>query len=186
MDVAQQIEDDRKFIKSTSSVAFLRDKILGGHSRILDELQNSNLRQKIADHFGIHTSSVVIVGSAKLGYSISPEKPLRPFADNSDIDVAIVDNRLFEEYWLKLCRAKDTVIDWPDLKATQKYIFRGWIRPDHLPLIDLRNSWFDFFAELQRLEVAGPYPVRGGLYFSMDFLEHYQRAGVAKCFEGVS
>ena len=184
MSVDELVADDRAFIQQTSIATFMRERILGGVCRVLESAQQARVRQAVAEHFEIHVNHVIIVGSAKLGYSVSPKKSFKPFDDKSDLDVAIVNNALFEKYWLEMYKAKKSMIEWPELSQAQKYLFQGWIRPDKLPLLNIRNSWFDFFAGLQSRDGCGPYPVRGGLYYNHDFLELYQENGVAKTFEG--
>ena len=179
------IQQDRGFIAQTSIDKFLRERVIAGECRILNSEQHVNLRDEIATQFSIHSNEVIVVGSAKLGYSVSPSKALKPFNDSSDIDVAIVSAKLFEEYWLEMYRAKKRMIEWPELPDARKYLFSGWIRPDKLPMLQLRNDWFDFFSDLQSRRLGGPYPVRAGIYYNIRFLEAYQENGVRRTFSGV-
>jgi len=52
-------------------------------------------REQVADRFEIGSQDVCIVGSAKLGYSPSPNKFGTPFAETSDVDVVIISEPLF-------------------------------------------------------------------------------------------
>jgi hypothetical protein len=52
-------------------------------------------REQVADRFEIGSQDVCIVGSAKLGYSPSPQKFGTPFAETSDVDVVIISEPLF-------------------------------------------------------------------------------------------
>jgi hypothetical protein len=129
VETEELIDQDRQFIGDTSTAVFTRDRILTGQCRMLEPVQHARLKEAIAAHFGIHSSAVVVVGSAKLGYSVSPHNTFKPFDDRSDIDVAVVDARLFERYWHEMYEAKQSLIEWPELPAARKYLFRGWIRP---------------------------------------------------------
>lgn len=53
-------------------------------------------REQVGDQFGIGSQDVCIVGSAKLGFSPSPVKFGRPFAETSDVDVVVVSFELFD------------------------------------------------------------------------------------------
>jgi hypothetical protein len=53
----------------------------------------------LAAELGVDPISTVVVGSASLGYSLSPQKFGRKFNKTSDIDVAVVSHRHFEEAW---------------------------------------------------------------------------------------
>jgi hypothetical protein len=54
-------------------------------------------REQVADRFSIGYQDVCIVGSAKLGFSPSPYKFGRPFAETSDVDVVIISGEMFDE-----------------------------------------------------------------------------------------
>ena len=67
-------------------------------------------KEIVSDCFEVSFHSAQIVGSAKLGMSLSPQKPFRHFVENasdsnqkeSDIDIAIISNSLFGEIWYKI------------------------------------------------------------------------------------
>ncbi|MDF5726300.1 MAG: hypothetical protein PUP91_38845, partial [Rhizonema sp. PD37] len=54
-----------------------------------DEDRYFDLKNQIAHHFSEHFDTVRMVGSAKLGFSISPSKLWQPFSDESDIDIIV-------------------------------------------------------------------------------------------------
>lgn len=54
-------------------------------------------REQVADQFKVGSQDVCIVGSAKLGFSPSPRKYGTPFADNSDVDVVVISDDIFDE-----------------------------------------------------------------------------------------
>lgn len=55
------------------------------------------LRRYIADTLGLPADDVTIVGSARIGYSLSPPPAYgTPFSANSDLDFAAVSRQLFE------------------------------------------------------------------------------------------
>lgn len=54
-------------------------------------------REQVADRFEIGYQDVCIVGSAKLGFSPSPHKFGKPFAETSDVDVVIISSGLFDQ-----------------------------------------------------------------------------------------
>jgi hypothetical protein len=69
-------------------------------------------RQDVADATACEAEGVYVVGSAMFGYSLSPDKPGRPFRrggfnqhERSDIDVVIVSGRLFADTWDALLHA---------------------------------------------------------------------------------
>ena len=67
-------------------------------SEIVDKMDY--FKEIVSSNFGINFHNVQIVGSAKMGFSLSPKKLLRPFHDevpgtpSSDIDIAIISEHL--------------------------------------------------------------------------------------------
>ena len=64
---------------------------------------NSNLyydfREQIATHWDVGFQEVLILGSGKLGYSYHKDSV---FSDESDIDVAIINQNLFEGFYQEI------------------------------------------------------------------------------------
>jgi predicted nucleotidyltransferase len=155
-----------------------------GDSYILDQDQHFELKAEVAEHFEIHPSEVLVVGSGKMGFSIARGKRYRPFCDESDIDVAIISDRLFDKIWEQVFEYWAEAGYWHQEDAFKKYLFRGWVRPDKLPPSDrfeIRRDWWEFFRELTRREAYGPYKVAAGLYKSWHFFEAYQSICVKEC-----
>ncbi|HBB2971248.1 TPA: hypothetical protein KAC81_005634, partial [Escherichia coli] len=48
----------------------------------------------------IHVNNIAIVGSAKMGFSLSPDKNYRTFNDESDIDLVLVSDRIYKSSWM--------------------------------------------------------------------------------------
>lgn len=126
------------------------------------------LRGELASSLKVDINDLIIVGSAKLGYSIKTEE-LRTFdaqfrttsmnKDKSDIDIAIVNKRLFENIskeifdlsnhfnreWIE---AKWVVNPYTNGKRRNlfskytTYLAKGWLRPDFFPDLYLNDaSW---------------------------------------------
>ena len=91
------------------------------------------LKHVIGREFGIHQNEIVVVGSAKLGFSIAPEKRYREFGEKSDIDVALCSSTLFDMVWQNVFDYWKRGEFWYGFADFRKYFFRGWIRPDKLP-----------------------------------------------------
>ncbi len=141
-------------------------------------------RNRIADHFGIGFHEVFIVGSAKFGFSYLKKTS---FSYESDIDVVIVNENLFEEYYNKICDYQyqlDRMYRGISSKEMEEYVeflqylVKGWMRPDKLPTSFkanlLKNEWFDFFNSISyNKSEVGNYKVAGALYKTYNYLEKY-------------
>jgi len=133
---------------------------------------------------------VVVVGSAKLGFSIAeksargkPHLPrYREFDPiSSDIDLAVISQRLFYEIWRDLSVYSHRQTPFPWETPLSKYLVLGWIRPDKFPSNErprICQQWWEIFNELSTSNLFGRRTVRGGLYFNRDFLNQYQQRAV--------
>lgn len=166
--------------------------VLSGPCYVLNEDAHYELKYAIAAEFGINPNDIFIVGSAKLGFSIASNKRYRPFGDQSDIDVAIVSNTLFDSVWQKVFEYWDRPgkdVYWYQSSDFMAYLFRGWIRPDKLPPardFPYQLQWFRFFQYLTSTGKFGPYKISAGLYRSLYFLERYQCICTRQCQESLS
>lgn len=151
-------------------------------------MDNPNLyydfREQIAKHWGVGFQEVLILGSGKLGYSYHKDSV---FSEESDIDVAIVNQRLFENFYVEIRNfqyRKDTGLETLTLseeKEYQKflsYMIKGWMRPDKLPARITgelsKEEWFTYFKSISyRNNLAGNYKVSAGLFKSFDYMECY-------------
>jgi len=146
-------------------------------------------RKRIANKFGIPFNEIYITGSGKLGFS--PFK-CKVFDYDSDIDVAIVSEDLFDEIMHKISsyqmrlRQNREVIRLDELKMYHsflEYTALGWIRPDKLPLSfqmkAIKDDWFNFFESISygKSEV-GNYKVSAGVFKSYRHLEGYTLEGI--------
>ena len=142
------------------------------------------LRWEIKEHFELESIfDVFLVGSGRLGFSIKPGAQFRPFNDQSDLDIVIVSKNLFEKYWKAARDSRISLEEWKNKGVYENYFFEGWMRPDKLRCggeeLDVKE-WWKFFGELSRTRKYGPYSINGGLYYSLDFLEHYQRDAIER------
>ena len=159
----------------------LRRRVVTGPAYIYpDHSQHYELCEAVAEHLGVHPAKVLIVGSAKLGFSIAPQKRYRPFGDKSDIDVVVVDEALFDRVWLEVHRATESQILWADHGRFAKYLLRGWIRPDLFPDVggDVVGNWWSVFSGLSK---AAGLKVAGAVYRNWYFLEAYQMRALTDC-----
>ena len=143
-----------------------------------------DLRSEVAEHFQLHPNEVLVVGSAKLGFSIAPHKRYRHFGDESDIDVVLVSPSLFDEIWAATFSYWRDGGYWEKKSDFKDYLFRGWIRPDKLPpasTFAMCSDWWEFFLALTNSGNYGHYKIAGALYRSWYYLESYQEICVKSC-----
>ncbi|MBR4401573.1 MAG: hypothetical protein IKT09_07845 [Synergistes sp.] len=148
-------------------------------------------KEIVSKKLGISFHSLQIVGSAKTGYSLSPSKLFSPFHDevqgassSSDIDIAIISERLFLKFWDKLRKIKNIWHNQHYYKHLTESIFRGYINDKDLLKIDaLREEWEEMIRPVNfslQDKLGFVHPISYRLYRSWDDLEEYQIISITK------
>ena len=110
----------------------------------------------ISQSLGISFNNIAVVGSSKLGCSLTPvsergNKLFRCFNEESDIDIAIVSDKLFETYW-SLFRHSYSGVNKRHYTYISRGIYRGYINEKYLTLIDgCRKQWNEKAAESKKI-----------------------------------
>ena len=160
-----------------------------------DENEEFKFKKSLAESLGVHIRDIAIVGSGKLGFSIKPDKDNNrlyqfkgfdhdfgkdPIEKKSDLDVAIVSSKLFDEQLVSLYDHTDsymnTVFSGSAKNQFSKYVLKGWIRPDMLP-DDYVISPSIKKVQLELCEEYGR-DVNIGIYKSWYYFENYHRNNV--------
>lgn len=174
------------------------DILLAPGAKHVDQAVLIDAANKLRSKFQIgadHQLEVIVVGSAKLGFSVTEKavpggRPLPRYREfdpaNSDIDLAIVSQKLFFDIWktLSFYSHQQAVFPWDTQLA--KYMVLGWIRPDHFPRMNRPlpcQKWWELFNQFSISKEFGRRKVRGGLYFHKDFLIQYQQRALIGAYQ---
>lgn len=147
-----------------------------------------DIKKKISDKFNIPITNIYLVGSGQLGFSLNPKNNYRDFIENesddfleaSDLDFAIISEKLFGDIWDEICGFR--LSDFPhddktarDYYSFENYLFKGWIRPDAFPFdFKKKKEWFEFF---NTLNVLVNRKVACGIFRNeISFLKQYTRS----------
>ncbi|EEV50094.1 hypothetical protein Q3F40_08655 [Enterococcus faecium] len=144
----------------------------------------------ISTHFNIPESEYLIVGSAKLGFSLSPYKKFREFGETisgygqSDLDIAIVSNSLFNELWeaFKELTYKTFVNDYEYISSS---VFKGYLNDKYIFKQISLNT--DLKAKIDKCNISIQddmgiiEPINYRFYNSWSDLERYTHNGIIKC-----
>jgi len=140
------------------------------------------LRDHLVRSLTLAPDNITVIGSAKTGFSLSPHNFPRAFSDDSDIDVLVVDARLFDAVWHCLLAwnypRRHTLwgSDWTWLKHRREDLYWGWFAPDKIrfdglsfphfltPLRDISTKWFNAFRGLGLVPAFAGRDVSGRLY----------------------
>lgn len=119
------------------------------------------VKSQISTAFDVSLNEVILVGSGKIGFSLKPKFPYREFdalfkktklqKEKSDLDIAIISPKFFEDTGVRLYRFTDGLRNkWDSNLYYQnseerrkeiplaykcfEYYTKGWLRPDFVPL----------------------------------------------------
>lgn len=183
-DIEERLRIFRSDLSAYTALQMTRKHVIHGNCAVISDTQYFDLRSEVAVKYDIHPNEVLVVGSAKLGFSIAPKKRYRHFTDTSDIDVVIVSARLFDDIWKEVHSFWSQGGYWERSAQFKAYLFQGWIRPDKLPpaaTFSLANDWWAFFNSLSASGKYSVFKIVGALYRDWYFLESYQLRGVSAC-----
>ena len=190
-DLGDDMDSERAFQKH----------VVDGASHLFNILPNSideeyQLRHEIAVATQTSINDVIIVGSAKLGFSVKTEKFLLfdskfkstgNTRDKSDVDIAIVNKDCFERvaeaiYHLSSHFSKEWIRrNWvtnqynvdgaPLFHEYSHYHTKGWLRPDYMPNAYLAEASWPQVCEKWRVFLNRKVSI--GIYTNWTYLKHY-------------
>jgi len=143
-----------------------------------------DLKKELGNFFTLSNfRNIFMIGSAKMGFSINPINDFRCIQDDSDIDMVIIDEGLFDLYWTQLFEFNIGIKPRSEredslYKKFLDYFFRGWMRPDYFPFHYAgKRDWFDFFSRIS----YGKYDKRkitGAIYRNEYFFKKYHEKNI--------
>ena len=155
---------------------------------MLDKIDQ--FKELVSSSFAISFHSVQMVGSAKVGYSLSDKKILKPFheesadSESSDIDIAIVSERLYNKYWDKLRNVENVYLNEVYYRNLSKSIFKGFINEkDMLHFKETKKDWISIIHTLNKKlqdDLSFVHPITYRIYRYWDDLEDYQVYSISK------
>lgn len=172
-----------------NSIDMIIDKyLLCGTPYIFKDDENKfyDLKNEIANFINVSQTNIFVVGSAKLGFSIAPSKRYEHFNEDSDIDIAIIDEAAFLRYWKILYEYNTIGRAWSCFEEKEyrkflEYFFKGWLRPDKFPsAMDEKKEWFDFFSSLQK---KYNHKIAAGIYYDIHVFRGYNRGNIKRIRE---
>lgn len=173
-------QDHHKIIEDllTSGVPFAFEKSPADYETLLTTLGTA---------LSIGKESMTVVGSGRIGFSLSPEKYGVPFSPQSDLDIVVVSPDLFDRAWFDLLRLggkyfglEKTVKSWVDTHK-ENNVFWGFILPNRLPgAVKLSYRWFRTFRGLGRNPSLAGRAVNGRLYRTWDHVHVHQLHSLRK------
>ena len=132
---------------------------------------------------------ICVIGSARIGFSLSPEKFGTAFNEFSDIDICVVSHSLFDPSWLDILRRdrKRGIVLTRQTKSHLRrhredhYLYNGWIYPESIvSVLRLGERWLATFNGLSRIPELASRSVSGRLYRTWDHARLYHEWSLDK------
>jgi hypothetical protein len=186
-----RVNEFKNDLSTLEFIRVVRKHITTGSSAVLAPSVYYELRDEVADHFKIHPSAVVLIGSGRTGFSLKPSKRFEAFGDASDLDLAIVSREKFDEYWDLVFAHWQSNRLWSRTRRYRHFLrelFKGWIWPRRLPpgpRFKKALEWVEFEDRLGRERFRGLRSVGARLYRTWDRLEAYQAIHVRQCLHAI-
>ena len=150
---------------------------------------------ELAKGLDVPKQDICVVGSARIGFSLSPPDFGAPFNEYSDIDVVVVSPTWFDSSWMDMLMNRRA--PWSKLKPATKtsvikhrekyYIYNGWIYPDSVAeTLEFGQRWLTTFNGLSRIPHLSSLPIGGRLYRTWDHVRVYHSRGLRKILEGMA
>jgi hypothetical protein len=142
------------------------------------------LKKIISEHLNISFNNIIMVGSAKTGFSFAAYKCLKVFIaesndaneKESDIDIALISPTLFDELW-KEFRKEYSIKDKLVRSYVKKSIFRGFLNEKDFSKIDsVRQDWTKKVSKANRMlndNLSIYHNVNYRIYRNWEDLEQY-------------
>ena len=147
------------------------------------------MMDSIARDLPVARGDIRVVGSARTGFSLAPNKFGQKFNKYSDIDIVVVSQDHFDSSWVDIVTKRR--VRWSSLReVTRKnleshrdshYVFNGWIYPIGIAeVIGIGRNWFNAFNGLSKIPELSGRQVHGRLYRTWDHAKFYHRRGLSK------
>ena len=152
---------------------------------------SDDFKMIISETLGISFNSIMLVGSGKIGYSLSPtEKLFLPFCRDgverkpSDLDVAIISSDLFYKYWWLFRKSYASKYNSWYKQHIYNGIYRGYINEQWIDAIDgCRREWSDVSSSSKRKltdRLFIKHEVTYRIYRSWEDFEEYNLKNISK------
>lgn len=143
------VELIKSALKAKSAEDIYNDYFISGEVWIFKNIYGNNwfeyydkFRKYVAQKLCVHYNNIGIAGSAKLGFSLNPTKNYKPFDENSDIDIIIVSQKLFNDFWEQyLHDSYNPTTKIKNLSRVSFCIFRKYLTLDCFRNNEFYNEW---------------------------------------------
>ena len=197
------VDEFKAILRTDPPEQVVRERVFSGDVFLAETFPQvlGTLRRNLCPQFGLRDEDVFIVGSAKMGFSLDPDKfPAAFKKKGGDVDVVVISEELFDRFWevflawhyprrsSGLTSAADR--EWISLR--RKNLYWGWFVPSEIqytglslpavlkPIRDLKTKWFSAFRALSAQPAFLGRDVNGRLYRTWNHALWYHAYGLSE------
>lgn len=137
-------------------------------------------KEHLSSKIGVDSKSIVITGSASVGFSLNPDKNLRTFSDSSDIDIAIVSQYYFDISWHFLRNLGTQIYSYSPKEKNaiddhrRRLIYWGTIATDKIiQILPFGQQWVMALDEMANIEPTKGRQINARIYKDFEALRAY-------------
>ncbi|MGH9511249.1 MAG: hypothetical protein ACRD2U_03835 [Terriglobales bacterium] len=201
-----EVDEFRELLRSEPLDRIVTQYVFGGTPYVFRQrpANAETLYHHLSGKLAVDARNIRIVGSAKMGFSLSPDTFSRRFLPSSDIDVVVVDEGLFDGLWLALLnwhyprRTAGLGADNEWGRQRRRDIYWGCFSPEDLkfdrvsfpqalkPVLDISTTWFNAFRTLSHFSEFTRRNVSGRLYRTWHHAEMYHKYGLQQVLSSMA
>lgn len=183
-------EQVRNELRSLDPATFASKYIFESVPHVFAEDLDSYVSWKtiLGERIEVDPRAIAITGSAGVGISLNPEKSLKDFSRNSDVDVAVVSFHHFDLAW-RCLRAMPSALRL-SLNRRQResardherrLIYWGTIATDRiLDVLPFSTPWLKAFSHMAGINPTTERNINARIYRDFESLRAYQLRSVEK------
>jgi hypothetical protein len=176
-------DDLLNYLRARRRSELIKEHLLGGLPFVFrdNEAAYRNFASVLSAQFVTPREDICIIGSARTGFSLDPERFGAPFSGASDVDTIVVNAERFDKAWYELARFANRtyLLSGRERTAYQKHrdnnVFFGFIEPDGMPnVLSMATLWFRTLKAVGRIREVSAHGVNGRLYRTWEHVRAHQ------------
>jgi len=142
-------------------------------------------KEKLSSLIGVDSKAIVLTGSSSVGFSLNPEKNLKPFNTDSDIDVAIISAHYFDISWhfLRNLGTRMYSLSQKEKNAIEDHrkrlIYWGTIATDKIvQILPFGKEWVTAVEAMAKIKPTDGRQINFRIYKDFEALKAYHNDGL--------
>ena len=188
----EKVEQFKNDLKLEPSEEIYVKNVLAGEVWVFKKKYDDNWFEKyndfklyISKKLGVHYNDIAVAGSGKIGFSVNPKKKFKHFNEESDIDVIIISQVLFYQFWKEYLLDSYSSIGIKNMNKIsfgifRKYIFLDGFRSENVFFRNWEVKTKGFEKDLQLIfKIENKIHYR--IFESWESAKQYYVSGIEKC-----